>query len=87
MANFLWVHKDASRQQEEDRLLQLRDRALNFMTEGILIIDRQGLVLYVNQGFAAATGYSTEEAVGQPWYFLLVRAPLHIFHFYFLVGQ
>ncbi len=50
-------------------LLELRDRALDFMNEGIWIADTQGRLLYANQGFSMISGYPVPEIVGQPWYF------------------
>jgi len=55
--------------QEQQMLLELRDRALDFMNEGIWIADTQGRLLYANQGFSMISGYPVPEIVGQPWYF------------------
>ena len=57
------------RLQEQQMLLELRDRALDFMNEGIWIADTQGRLLYANQGFSMTSGYPVPEIVGQPWYF------------------
>ena len=54
-------------------LLELRDRALDFMNEGIWIADTQGRLLYANQGFSMISGYPVPEVVGQPWYFNQVQ--------------
>jgi len=58
-----------ARLQEQQMLLELRDRALDFMNEGIWIADTQGRLLYANQGFSMISGYPVPEIVGQPWYF------------------
>lgn len=72
VVNVIWAHRDVTERQQEERLLELRNRALNYMSDGIFICDRQGSVLYTNQGFARLTGYEQREAVGQPWSFLAV---------------
>lgn len=69
----IWTHTDVTERHQEERLLELRNRALNYMSDGIFICDRQGSVLYTNQGFARLTGYEQRDAVGQPWTFLAVR--------------
>ena len=75
VVNIIWAHHDVTERQQEERLLELRNRALNYMSDGIFICDRQGSVLYTNQGFARLTGYEQREAVGQPWSFLAVCPP------------
>ncbi len=72
LVNIIWTHTDVTERAQEERLLELRNRALNYMSDGIFICDRQGLVLYTNQGFARLTGYEQKDAVGQPWTFLAV---------------
>ncbi len=72
--NAIWTHVDVTERHQEERLLELRNRALNYMSDGIFICDRQGSVLYTNQGFARLTGYEQRDAVGQPWTFLAVRS-------------
>ena len=60
--------------QEQQLLLELRDRALDFMNEGIWIADTGGSLLYANQGFSSISGYPVHEIVGQTWSFNKVRA-------------
>jgi len=74
VTNIIWMHRDVTEVQEQQRMLQLRSRVLNFMSDGIFIADCDGSVLYTNQGFVKLTGYDQREAVGRPWTFLLVRA-------------
>ena len=69
----IWTHADVSDRQEAARLLQLRNRALNSMSDGIFVADAAGRLMFANQGFARLTGYGQEAAAGQPWTFLLVR--------------
>jgi PAS domain-containing protein len=68
----MWAHADVSDRQEQARLLQLRNRALNSMSDGIFVADAAGALMFANQGFARLTGYGQEAAAGQPWTFLLV---------------
>ena len=49
---------------ENVRLQQL-SRAVEHMSEGVLITDAGGTIEYVNSAFTRITGYSQEEAVGQ----------------------
>ena len=72
VVNIIWTHTDVTERAQEERLLELRNRALNYMSDGIFICDRQGSVLYTNQGFARLTGYEQMDAVGRPWTFLAV---------------
>lgn len=74
VTNIIWMHRDVTEVQEQLRMLQLRSRVVNFMSDGIFIADCDGSVLYTNQGFVKLTGYHQREAVGRPWTFLLVRA-------------
>lgn len=55
--------------QEQQLLLELRDRALDIMSEGIWIADTNGSLLYANHGFSAISGYPVHEIIGQPWSF------------------
>jgi PAS domain-containing protein len=73
VSHLIWMHTDITVRQEQERLLQLRNRALNYMSDGIFIADPSGAIMYTNQGFTKLTGYEQPEAVGQPWTFLLVR--------------
>lgn len=67
------MHRDMTDVQEQQRMLQLRSRVLNCMSDGIFIADCSGCLMHTNQGFAKLTGYCQSEAVGRAWTFLLVR--------------
>ena len=73
-AGVLWAHADVSERREQHRLLALRNRALNAMSDGIFIADPAGSVMYANQGLARLTGRPQEALTGQPWTLLLVRS-------------
>lgn len=78
----MWMHRDMTDVQEQQRMLQLRSRALNCMSDGIFIADCSGCLMHTNQGFAKLTGYCQSEAIGHPWTFLLVRNRLRLYHLY-----
>ncbi|KAK9819724.1 hypothetical protein WJX72_001676 [[Myrmecia] bisecta] len=70
LTNYIWVHDDVSDRKEQQRLLELRGRALNYMKEGVWISDSSGTILYVNRGYTSLTGYTAEEAIGLNWEFI-----------------
>ncbi|MEX0599492.1 MAG: PAS domain S-box protein, partial [Rhodothermales bacterium] len=45
--------------------LQLLGTALNAAANGVVITDRDGIILWVNPAFSAGSGYTSEEAVGR----------------------
>ncbi len=61
---FSIVHDITDRQIAEARL-QLHDAALNAAANAIVITDKDGLIVWVNQAFTQMTGYHHEEAVGR----------------------
>ncbi|MDP3540305.1 MAG: PAS domain S-box protein [Azonexus sp.] len=59
------ARKEAERQlQDQLELLQLRDNALDAISQGVLITGRDQLITYANSGFEAITGYPMSEIVG-----------------------
>src|SRR5579863_7509505 len=48
-----------------EALLHLRTTALEAAASGVLITDRNGQIVWVNEAFAALTGYSADEVLGK----------------------
>lgn len=67
------VAMDVSERRRAEEQSRLRDRALEAVSQGILITDAgqpDNPIIYVNQGFERVTGYSREEALGRNCRFL-----------------
>jgi two-component system cell cycle sensor histidine kinase/response regulator CckA len=67
------VTMDISERRRIEEQSRLRDRALEAVSQGIVITDYElpeRPVIYVNQGFERLTGYSREEALGRNCRFL-----------------
>jgi PAS domain S-box-containing protein len=58
-------HQD-ERLQQKLRLLQLREQALNQISQGVLIAGLDRRTIYVNDEFLRITGYTRAEMLGQP---------------------
>ena len=48
-----------------NELLQLRLLALDAAANAIVITDRDGLIVWINQAFTDLTGFTADEAVGR----------------------
>ncbi|MCW8888703.1 MAG: diguanylate cyclase, partial [Gammaproteobacteria bacterium] len=57
--------QDVTEQRELMQKLQLSDHVFNNTAEGIMITDRDNIILNVNAGFSRIMGYSYDEIVGQ----------------------
>ncbi len=53
-----------ARQENEDRI-KLQGTALDSAANGIMMVDRDGAIRWVNKAFTQLTGYAREEAIGQ----------------------
>ena len=71
---------ETTRQKSDAEQLRLQSTALGAAANAILISDRQGRILWVNPAFTQLTGYTAEEAIGQPA--SLVRSGEHGVDFY-----
>jgi len=59
------IARDVTARKRTEKLLHLRSAALDAAANGIVITDRQGVIVWVNQAFTTMTGYSKEEALGK----------------------
>ncbi len=59
------VDRDVTEMMMEEERQRLREAALHNAANGIVITDREGLIVWVNPAFSALTGYTLEEAVGR----------------------
>lgn len=67
------IAQDITGRRDAEQALQLRDRAIQAATQGILITDlaqRDNPIIYVSPGFEKLTGYSAAEVVGRNCRFL-----------------
>jgi two-component system cell cycle sensor histidine kinase/response regulator CckA len=67
-------HVERHNQEPDDALPQLW-RSVEQMADALIIMDRSGVMEYVNPAFETLTGYSREEAIGQP--FAILRSEQH----------
>lgn len=56
--------RDITARKNSDRELNLRQSALEATVDGVVITDKLGNILWVNQAFSTLTQYSREEAIG-----------------------
>jgi diguanylate cyclase (GGDEF)-like protein/PAS domain S-box-containing protein len=66
VSHYLAVKEDVSERHRIEEQRRLALRVFESSHDGILITDPRGVILDVNQAFCELTGYSREEAVGQP---------------------
>ncbi|THI84075.1 MAG: PAS domain S-box protein [Nitrospira sp. CG24A] len=59
------VAKDMTEHKQTEEQLRLRGAALESAANTVVITDRRGRITWANPSFAALTGYSLEEAIGQ----------------------
>jgi len=53
-------------QMKNDDISRYWKRIINTMNDGLMLISAEGVILMVNKSFERLTGYSAEEAIGQP---------------------
>jgi diguanylate cyclase (GGDEF)-like protein/PAS domain S-box-containing protein len=59
------IARDITARKNADKQLRLQSAALEAAVNAIVIADRDGSIVWVNQAFTAMTGYSKEEVVGK----------------------
>ncbi|MCS6828908.1 MAG: response regulator [Caldilinea sp.] len=75
------VDRDITDTMEQAELQQLRETALHNAANGVVITNREGLIVWVNPAFSALTGYTSDEAIGRNPKDL-IRSGLHSREFY-----
>jgi two-component system, cell cycle sensor histidine kinase and response regulator CckA len=68
LTGFLKIVRDLTESQRKAEVLQLRDRAMQAVSQGILITDAtqaDNPIVYANNGFEHLTGYRTSEVLGR----------------------
>jgi two-component system cell cycle sensor histidine kinase/response regulator CckA len=69
------AHSSERQQHESDEALRKLWRSVEQMADALIIMDCFGVMEYVNPAFEALTGYSRDEAIGQP--FGILRSEQH----------
>ena len=69
------VHAAELKNLESEEILRKLWRSVEQMADALIIMDRSGVMEYVNPAFEALTGYSRQEAIGQP--FAMLRSEQH----------
>ncbi len=88
------VCEDATEQRQAEEGLRLRDRAIQAVSQGILITDpnqADNPIIYASRGFEAITGYTTDNILGRNCRFLqgpdTDPAPVRVMHEAILAGR
>jgi two-component system cell cycle sensor histidine kinase/response regulator CckA len=59
------IHRDITERKRIETELRLQSVALTAAANGIVITDREGLIMWVNPAFSSLTGYTLAEALGK----------------------
>ena len=76
----IWVYADITERKQAEEKLRLSATVLEQIADGVMVVDVQGRVVAVNPAFTQITGYTEEEALGQPY--TLARSSRHDQEFY-----
>jgi len=76
----IWVYADITARKEDEEKLRLSATVLEHIADGVMVIDARRAIVAINPAFTQITGYSEEEAVGQPS--MLMRSGRHDEVFY-----
>ncbi len=74
------ILQDITARKQSETLFRLKNAALEASAEGILITDRQGIIVWANPAFTAMTGYHRDEVIGRNPSFL--KSGIHNLAFY-----
>lgn len=62
----IWVFADITQRRQQEAQLRLAHTVFEHSSEALMLTDRAGIIADVNRAFTVVTGYSAEEAIGQP---------------------
>jgi diguanylate cyclase (GGDEF)-like protein/PAS domain S-box-containing protein len=62
----IWVFADITQRRQQEAQLRLAHTVFEHSSEALMVTDRAGIIADVNRAFTIVTGYSAEEAIGQP---------------------
>ncbi len=65
ISHYIAIKQDVSEQNRIQRRMQLLSAALEAASDGVLITDAEGLIVWANPGYTRITGYALDELVGK----------------------
>ena len=75
ITNFLVIKEDISQQKQKENeisyLKEFNEAIVNTMSQGILVEDADGRIIFVNPALLELTGYKESELIGAPWSILV----------------
>jgi len=75
LTNFLVIKEDISQQKQKENeiryLKEFNEAIVNTMSQGILVEDADGHIIFVNPSLLKLTGYEESELIGAPWSILV----------------
>ena len=75
ITNFLVIKEDISQQKQKENevryLKEFNEAIVNTMSQGILVEDAGGSIIFVNPALLKLTGYKESELIGAPWNILV----------------
>lgn len=76
----IWVYADITARKEAEEKLRLSATVLEYIADGVMVVDMAGIIVTVNPAFTQITGYSEAEALGR--HASLTRSARHDAAFY-----
>ena len=62
----IWVYADISERKQAEEKLRLSATVLEHIADGVMVVDAERRIVAVNPAFTQITGYTEQEAIGQP---------------------
>ncbi|MES3023458.1 MAG: EAL domain-containing protein [Pseudomonadota bacterium] len=76
----IWVYADITERKLAEEKLRLAATVLEYIADGVMVIDLAGAIVATNPAYTKITGYTEHEALAQPY--SLTRSALHGDAFY-----